>query len=101
MLVELSRRKDIFMFNKLNLTVKTLSSIIYALYVAEHGVEECKKADLKRFSRGVATAMLGAKNTKQFDEVYDQIGITLLHVKGVAAIEKHVRELLREAKKRF
>jgi len=86
------------MFNKDKSTLGTLASIIYTLLAAEHGLEQCNETDLKRFSRAVAIAMLGAKNFKEFDQMFDQIDITVLHQYGPAALYEHVRGLLQEAK---
>jgi len=43
-------------------------------------------------------AMDGAQNFNQFEQIYGQIDMTVLHLHGPAAFRKHVRELLREAK---
>ena len=87
------------MFQKKESQLQSITAVIYTLLAAQHGLEEGKKTDLKRFSRAVAMAMLGAKNFKEFEQIYDQIDITVLHRNGPTAFQKHVRELLQEAKK--
>ena len=84
------------MFNKL--TLGTLASIIYTLLAAEHGLAQRDETDLKRYSRAVAIAMRGAKNFEEFDQIFDEIDVKVLHLHGSAALYQRVRGLLREAK---
>jgi hypothetical protein len=75
------------------------TAVIYNLLAAMFPTEEWNKSDLRRFAKGVAIAMDGARNFNQFEQIYGQIDSTVLYLRGPAAFQKHIRELLREAKK--
>ncbi len=87
------------MFHKQKLQIQSVTAVIYTLLAAMFPPKEGEKTDMRRYAHGVALAMIGAQNFSQFDQMYDQIDIRVLYLKGPKAFEEDVRELLREAKK--
>jgi len=86
-------------YMKTKARIQFRAAVIYNLLAAMFPPKEGGKTDLRRYAHGVALAMDGAQNFSQFDQIYDQIDISVLYLKGPKAFEEDVRELLREAKK--
>ncbi|MFI5096547.1 MAG: hypothetical protein ACHQT6_01110 [Candidatus Acidiferrales bacterium] len=87
------------MFHRQRLQIQSVTAVIYTLLAAMFPPKEGDETDLRRYAHAVAMAMIGAQNFSQFDQIYDQIDITVLYLEGPKAFEESVRELLREAKK--
>ena len=87
------------MFHRQKSKFPLVTAVIYTLLAAIFPPKVGGEIDLRCFASAVAMAMLGARNLRQFDQIYDQIDITILHLEGTRAFKKHVRQLIRAAKK--